>query len=126
MDVKKKIELMRVMESYWTMLPPEIHEFILLLKKNQEIFEEERKMNLKAVGQEIVMYNELKEKWALGHVRCVVKRTEILFRPRIKMSIPSMSIYGHHVDLEGVKRKKFLGFSFESALQRVNHVKSFL
>ena len=117
---------MRVMESYWTMLPPEIHEFILLLKKNQEIFEEERKMNLKAVGQEIVMYNELKEKWALGHVRCVVKRTEILFRPRIKMSIPSMSIYGHHVDLEGVKRKKFLGFSFESALQRVNHVKSFL
>ena len=126
MDVTKKIELMRVMESYWTMLPPEIHEFILLLKKNQEIFEEERKMNLKAVGQEIVMYNELKEKWALGHVRCVVKRTEILFRPRIKMSIPSMYIYGHHVDLEGVKRKKFLGFSFESALQRVNHVKSFL
>ena len=123
MDVKKKIELMRVMESYWTMLPPEIHEFILLLKKNQEIFEEERKMNLKAVGQEIVLYHELKEKWAVGHVRCVVKCS---FRPRIKMCIPGMFIYGHHVDLEDVKRKKFLGFSFERALQRVNHVKSFL
>ena len=126
MDVKKKIELMKVMESYWTLLPPEIHQLILSMKRDQEIFEEERKRNLEAVGREIMLYHELKEKWALGHVRCVVKRTEILFRPRIKMSIPSMSIYGHHVDLEGVKRKKFLGFSFESALQRVNHVKSFL
>ena len=114
---------MRVMESYWTMLPPEIHEFILLLKRNQETFEEERERKLKAVGQEIVLYRELKEKWALGHVRCVVK---CIFRPRFRMCIPGMLIYGHHVDLEGVKRKKFLGFSFERALQRVNHVKSLL
>ena len=123
MDVTKKIELMRVMESYWTMLPPEIHEFILLLKRNQETFEEERERKLKAVGKEIVMYHELKEKWALGHVRCVVKCS---FRPRLKMSIPGMYIYGHYVDLEGVKRKRFLGFSFERALQRVNLVKSFV
>ena len=123
MDVKKKIELMKVMESYWTLLPPEIHQLILSLKRNQEMFEEERKRNLKAVGQEILLYHELKEKWALGHVRCVVRCS---FRPRLKLSVPSMCIYGHHVDLEDVKRKKFLGFSFERALQRVNHVKSFL
>ena len=123
MDVRKKIELMKVMESYWTLLPPEIHELILLLKRNQETFEEERERKLKAVGKEIVMYRELKEKWAVGHVRCVVKCS---FRPRLKMSIPGMCIYGHHVDLEGVKRKKFLGFSFERALQRVNHVKAFV
>ena len=123
MDVTKKIELMRVMESYWTMLPPEIHEFILLLKKNQETFEEERERKLKAVGKEIVMYHELKEKWAVGHVRCVVKCS---FRPRFYMSIPGMYIYGHYVDLEDVKRKRFLAFSFERTLQRVNHVKSFM
>ena len=123
MDVTKKIELMRVMESYWTMLPPDIHEFILLLKRNQETFEEERERRLKAVGKEIVMYHELKEKWAVGHVRCVVKCS---FRPRFRMSIPGMYIYGHYVDLEGVKRERFLAFSFETALQRVNHVKSFM
>ena len=117
---------MKVMESYWTLLPPEIHQLILSMKRDQEIFEEERKRNLEAVGREIMLYHELKEKWALGHVRCVVKRTEIPFRPRIKMSVPTMYIYGHHVDLEDVKRKKFLGFDFESALQRVDHVKSFL
>ena len=95
---------MRVMESYWTMLPPEIHEFILLLKRNQETFEEERERRLKAVGKEIVMYHELKEKWAVGHVRCVVKCS---FRPRFRMSIPGMFIYGHYVDLEGVKKRDF-------------------
>ena len=125
MDVTKKIELMRVMESYWTMLPPEIHEFILLLKKNQETIEEERERKLKAVGKEILMYHELKEKWAVGHVRCIVK-CKCSFQPRLYLSTPVMCIYGHYVDLEGVKRKRFLGFSFERALQRVNHVKSFM
>ena len=99
---------------------PRVH---FVIKKNQETFEEERERKLKAVGKEIVMYHELKEKWAVGHVRCVVKCS---FRPRFYMSIPGMYIYGHYVDLEDVKRKRFLAFSFERALQRVNHVKSFM
>ena len=70
---------------------------------------------MKELGKEIKLYKELKDKWALGHIRCVVK----CYRP-------GMYIYGHCVDLEGVKRKKFLAFSFERALQRVNHVKSFM
>ena len=109
--------LSNVMDSYWNMLPPELQDFILLLKRNQEVFEEEKKRVMEKLGKEIVLYKELKDKWALGHIRCVVKPS---------WQRPVMSIYGNYVDLEGVNRKKFIAFSFERALQRVNHVKSFL
>ena len=116
---------MNVMESYWDVLPPEVHDFILLLKRNQECFDEEKERRMKDLGKEIVLYKELKDKWALGHVRCIVK-CKSRFQPRVYLSTPIMCIFGHYVDLEGVKRKSFLGFSFERALQRVNHVKSFM
>ena len=74
MDVKTKIKLMHVMDSYWYMLPPELHEFILLLKRNQEMFDEEKKRKMERLGQDIVLYKELKDKWALGHIRCIVKK----------------------------------------------------
>ena len=76
MDVKTKIKLMNVMESYWDVLPPEIHEMILLLKRNQEHLDEEKKRKMKALSKEIKLYKELKEKWALGHIRCVVKKKQ--------------------------------------------------
>ena len=53
MDVKTKIELMNVMESYWDMLPPEVHDFILLLKRNQECFDPEKERRMKELGKEI-------------------------------------------------------------------------
>ena len=36
MDVKKKLELSYVMESYWDMLPNEIKGYILQFKMSQE------------------------------------------------------------------------------------------
>ena len=102
------------MESYWDVLPPEIHEMILLLKKNQERFDEEKKRKMKALSKEIELYEELKEKWALGHIRCVVKKSYIV-------------IMGSFLDREDhVKRERFLGYDFPGAIQRVNHVKSFM
>ena len=119
MDVKTKIKLMNVMESYWDVLPPEIHEMILLLKRNQEHFDEEKKRKMKALSKEIELYEELKEKWALGHIRCVVKKT-VFFKSYIV-------IMGSFLDREDhVKRERFLGYDFKSALQRINHVKSFM
>ena len=41
--MKKKIKLMNVMESYWDMLPPEIHELIIAYKRSQELIDEEKK-----------------------------------------------------------------------------------
>ena len=119
MDVKTKVELMNVMDSYWNMLPPELQDFILLLKRNQERIEEENKERMREVCDEIVMYKELKDKWALGHIRCVVKKK--IFCQRYT------EIMGCYLDREDhVKRERFLGFDFKSASQRINHVKSFM
>ena len=119
MDVKTKVELMYVMDSYWSMLPPELQDFILLLKRNQEMLDQEKERRMKELGKEIKLYKELKDKWALGHIRCVVKR-KIFFERYIV-------IMGCYLDREDhVKRERFLGYDFKSALQRINHVKSFM
>ena len=105
---------MNVMDSYWDMLPPELHEMILLLKRNQEMIDFEKEKRMKMLGQEIKLYKELKDKWALGHIRCIVKKSYV-------------QIMGCYVDrVERVNRERFLGNNFKSALQRVNHVKSFM
>ena len=102
------------MESYWDMLPPELQDFILLLRKNQELFDEEKEKRMKGLSKEIVMYKELKDKWALGHIKCVVKKRYIV-------------IMGGYLDREDhVKRERFLGYDFPGAIQRVNFVKSFM
>ena len=105
---------MNVMESYWSMLPPELQDFILLLRKNQEVIDEERERRMKALCKEIVLYEELKDKWALGHIKCVVKKRYIV-------------IMGGYLDREdNVERERFLGYDFPGAIKRVNHVKSFV
>ena len=74
MNVKTKVKLMNVIDSYWNLRPPEIHETILMYKRNQELIDEEKQKKMKELGKEIMLYKELKEKWALGHIRCVVKK----------------------------------------------------
>ena len=110
---------MNVMDSYWDMLPPELHEMILLLKRNQEMFEMEKEERMKQLGEDIKLYKELKDKWALGHIKCAIACRR--FCPD-----PCMSIYGSYVDEENVKRERYLGNTFKRALQRLNHVKSFI
>ena len=119
MDVKTKVELMYVMDSYWSMLPLELQDFILLLKRNQEMLDQEKERRMKELGKEIELYKELKDKWALGHIRCVVKKKFFFER--------YIAIMGCYLDREDhVKRERFLGYDFKSALQRINHVKSFM
>ena len=91
----------------------------IVVEKNQERFDEEKKRKMKALGKEIKLYKELKDKWALGHIRCVVKKT-VFFKSYIV-------IMGSFLDREDhVKRERFLGYDFPGAIQRVNHVKSFM
>ena len=120
MDVKKKIKLMNVMESYWDMLPPELQDFILLLRKNQELFDEEKEKRMKDLSKEIVMYGRVKEKWGIGHVKCYVKKESCFNCDR-----HHVIVVGCYVDVENVEREAFLAFDLKIALQRVNHVKSF-
>ena len=121
MDVKKKMKLMFIMESYWDMLPPEIHEIILAYKRCQEWIDEERKDRMRDLCNDIVKYGELRIKWGIGHVRCIVKKNVCFICGK-----HHLSIMGCYVDLENVQREIFLGFNFRDALQRANHLKSFV
>ena len=70
----KKVKLTRVFESYWDMLPPELHEIIIAYKRGQERIDEERKERMKDLCDEIKKYGELKRKWEIGHIKCIVKK----------------------------------------------------
>ena len=119
MNVKEKMKLMLVMNSYWDMLPPDLHEIILLYKRNQELIDLKKERIMKELSKEIILYKELKEKWAPGHVMCVMECFCSVNAP--------MRIYGCYFDFEEtVKRERFLGYNFKTAIQRINHVKSFL
>ena len=122
MDVKTKLKLMLVMESYWLMLPPELHELILAYKRSQEMIEERNKERMKELCNEIVLYDELKETWGLGRIECVTD-----FRFCHTCVGPHIKIYGWYVNsYENDERKKLLGYNLGQALGRANHVKSFL
>ena len=82
---------MNVMESYWDMLPPELHNYILMLKRNQEMFDMYKEKRMEKLRQDIELYKELKDKWALGHISCIIRCC--IFCPD-----PCMSIYGFYVD----------------------------
>ena len=112
MDVKVKLELSFVFESYWDMLPKEIQEYIVHLKIAQQKMEEEKKERMQSLCHEIQLYGELKAKWRLGHIKC--------------NKDSHLRISGCYVNESNVKCEMYLGHGFQQALSRVNHVKSFL
>ena len=103
MNVQIKVELLKVYGSYWEMLSPEVQEYILMFKRNQQKIDEERNDRMKKSIEEIKLYEQLKAKWGLGQVTC-----------------EEGNVYGYCDN-----RKMFLGCNFEQAMSRVNHVKSF-
>ena len=121
MDVKVKMELSHVMESYWDMLPNEIQDYIVQLKKSQETIDKKMKERLERLYQEKKDFGQLHAMWALGpikvqrHDKCTVCHEQHM-----------RAVHGCYVDENHVIQEVFLGFDFKQALQRVNHVKSFL
>ena len=111
---------MNVMESYWDMLPPELQDFILLLRKNQELFDEEKEKRMKDLSKEIVMYGRVKEKWGIGHVKCYVRG------PCIGCDGYHVRVVGCYVNAENEEREVYLAYNLRTALKRVNEVKSYL
>ena len=121
MNVRKKMKLAHVFESYWDMLPPEIHAIIIAYKRGQEWIDEERKEIMRDLCNEIKKYGELKRKWEIRHIKCIVKK-QICFscyRHHLK-------IKGCYVDEEKIPKEKFFGYNFTFALERVDRVKSLL
>ena len=121
MNVRKKMKLTHTFESYWDMLPPELHEIIIAYKRGQECIDEEWKKRMKDLCDETKKYGELKRKWEIRHIKCIVKN---------KMCF---SCYRHHLKIMGcyedenkIPKERFLAYNFTFAMERVDHVKSFL
>ena len=123
MDVEGKLLLMKLYKSYWLMLPYELQEYILVFKINQEVIEERKKERSVMLCNEIVKRHQLKVSWGLGPICCKVFRCKC--NRKCKDNV-HLRICGVYYDQVNVKNIVFLGHSMSGALQRVNHVKSFL
>ena len=75
MNVRKKMKLCHIFESYWNMLPPEIEVVILEYKVGQEAIDEKEKERMKKLMKdlcdEIEKYERLKRKWGIGRIKCI-------------------------------------------------------
>ena len=124
LDVQRKLLLMKLYESYWLMLPYELQEYILVYKINQEVIEERKKERSVMLCNEIVKRHQLKEAWGLGPIRCRILKCKQCTEDAL--GILGFRVCGVYTDLSNVKKVVFLGYNIPAALQRVNHVKSFL
>ena len=101
MNVRKKMKFSHTFESYWDMLPPELHELIMTYKKGQEEIDEERKKRMKDLCREVKKYGELKRRWGVGHVKCIKPHGEVCHicnRYHVR-------IMGYFKDQEGVQKE---------------------
>ena len=125
MNLRKKMKLSHAFESYWDMLPPELHELIMAYKEGQEAIDEEQKKRMKRLMKdlcdEIEKYGRLKQKWGVGHIECIVGKGICRH-----CQWHHLQLMGCYEDGEGVQKKKFLGYNYKMALDRVDIVKSSL
>ena len=119
MDMKRKVALPCVYESYWDMLSPELQEYILEFKFSQEQIDEAREALMSQLRQEIALYKRVKVKWMLGHVRCTVCRKKC----KICDVIHPPRVYGHYKDTAHVKKWAFLGYGLGQALLNVDEAR---
>ena len=70
MDLKTKLQLLKLMDSYWPILPEEIKELILKYRESQELIERRESVSNRALCKQIRLYGELGQKWQVGHIQC--------------------------------------------------------
>ena len=119
MNVKTKVQLRDAYESYWDMLPPEVQEYINELKQSQEKIDQDNKDLMNSLCHEIKSYVTLKTAWGLGPIKWKVKQCKHECKTHEYLN-------GLYLDDDNVKQTMFLGYGYQQALARVNHVKSFL
>ena len=128
MDMRRKLLLMKSYKSYWLMLPAEIQEQIMIFKISQDVIEMRKKEQTVMLCKEIVKRHQLKEAWGLGPIRCRILKCKHCTEGVLGKIPPhfKFKFCGVYTDLSNVKKVVFLGHDIPGALQRVNHVKSFL
>ena len=89
MDLKKKLKLSNVVESYCDMLPPEIKE----IKESQELIEWRESFVSRKLCLQIETHGQLRQKWLIGPMQCKPRQSkQCKHQPRCTY----MVIYGHY------------------------------
>ena len=110
MDLETKMELLKLMDSYWTLLAAKIKEIILKYKESQELIDRRESASNRALCRQITLYEQLRQRWQVGHIQCKPKQCN----PRVKCEC--MQVYGCFRDLSGRIQKCYLGISIEHAI----------
>ena len=123
MNLETKLQLLKLTDNYWIILPEEIKELILKYRESQELIERHESASKRALCKQIRMYGELGQKWQVGHIQCrpmrfegshtLIKEGHCSFGEKCE----HMQIYGYYFDVRGVISKCFLGFSLRSAME---------
>ena len=113
--MKKKIKLAHAFESYWNMLPPELKEMILKYRESQALIEWRTSYQSCKLCYDIRGHGLLRQEWYIGPIQCEPRVPEnCCHRPRCCC----MKIYGYYWDLEGDKKRVFLGYDFDNIIPR--------
>ena len=124
MNVRIKLLLMTHYVSYWNMLPEEMQLLILSYRDGQARVDMRRSAAGKRLCRQIREYGRLRQEWMLGHIECGLHECicHCLFKCK-KCHCERMRIFGHYLDLAGLKQRVFLGFNFKEGLDRCALVK---
>ena len=122
MDLETKMELLKLTDSYWTLLPVEIKEIILKYKESQELIDRRESASNRALCRQIRMYEQLRQRWQVGHIQCRPIHRNL----GVKCDCECMRVHGWYRDLRGGIHKTYLGISLEHAMtncdiRRVNY-----
>ena len=124
MNVRIKLLLMKHYVSYWNMLPEEMQLLILSDRDGQAHVDMRRSAVSKRMCQQIREYGRLRLEWMLGHIECRLRDCICHCRFKCKKChCERMRIFGHYLDLSGLKKSVFLGFNFKEGLDRCERVK---
>ena len=124
MNVRIKLLLMKCYVSYWNMLPEEMQLLILSYRDGQARVDKRQSAASKRMCQQIREYALLRLEWMLGHIECRLRECicHCLHKCK-KCHCERMRIFGHYLDLSGLKKSVFLGFNFKEGLDRCERVK---
>ena len=122
MDLETKVELLKLTDSYWTLLPLEIKEIILKYKESQELIDRRESASNRALCRQIRMYEQLRQRWQVGHIQCRPIHRNL----GVKCDCECMRVHGWYRDLRGKIHKTYLVISLEHAMtncdiRRVNY-----
>ena len=124
MNVEIKWLLMKRYASYWNMLPEEMQLLIMSYRDGQARVDMRRSVAGKRMCRQIREYGLLRLEWMLGHIECRLRECICHCLHKCKYChCERMRIFGHYLDLSGVKKSVFLGFNFKEGLDRCERVK---